>query len=145
MRIDKNKLGYIYQNCLSLSARRINRIVSKISDNHLRPLGLKGSQTNILFLIAYADAVYPKTISNILHLEASTVSRNVKIMLDNGWVEIIPDEDQRTAPLQLTSEGKKLVKKAMKAWDKAQHEISDLLGPEAVKCINQLDGKLNQT
>lgn len=144
MSIDKNMLGVISQSCLSLSVRRINRIVSQIYDNHLRPLGLKGSQTNILFLIAYADAVYPKTISKYLRLEASTLSRNLKIMLDKGWVEVIPDEDRRTAPVQLTPEGKKLVKKAMKAWEKAQREINDLIGPDAAKCLLQLDGKLNQ-
>lgn len=144
MSIDKNKLGVISQSCLSLSVRRINRIVSQMYDKQLRPLGLKGSQTNILFLIAYAEAVYPKTISKFLRLEPSTLSRNLKIMLDKGWVKVIEDEDRRTAPVSLTPEGKKLVKQAMKAWDKAQREITELLGPDAIKCLHQLDADLNR-
>ena len=38
----------------------------------------------------------PAQVCEILQLDTSTLSRNVKPLQAHGWLEVVPDEDART-------------------------------------------------
>ena len=79
--------------CIAVRMRMLNRIVTNLYDEALRPLGLRVSQMNILVATAKMGTVRPAEIGARLHLEASTLSRNVERMKERGWLEVVPDED----------------------------------------------------
>src|SRR3954468_7778711 len=98
--------------CIAVRMRMLNRVITNIYDDALRPLGLKVSQMNILVAAAKMGTARPLEVCEYLHLDVSTLSRNVDRMKDRGWLEVVPDdEDGRSQPFQLTSQGWKLLGK----------------------------------
>lgn len=133
--------------CIAVRMRMLNRDVTKIYDDALRPLGLKVSQMNILVAAAHMGTARPAEVCERLHLDVSTLSRNVERMKARGWLEVVPDEDGRAQPFRLTAQGNKLLERAIPAWKKAQARaktllgegIVELLGRSAVKRVNEAD------
>jgi DNA-binding MarR family transcriptional regulator len=125
--------------CLALRARIVARAVTSIYDDALRPHDLKISQMNVLVAAGRYGPVRPVELARVLHLDASTLSRNLDRLHDRGLIETLEDEeDARAAPVQLTGEGKKIVQKVMPAWRKAQKEAETLLGGTGAKALKKL-------
>jgi DNA-binding MarR family transcriptional regulator len=108
--------------------RLLNRVVTNLYDDALRPLGLKISQLNILTVTAKLGLARPTQICEILQLDKSTLSRNVERMREHGWLDVVPEEDARAQPFRLTLQGKRLIEKAVPAWEQAQRQATELLG-----------------
>lgn len=116
--------------CLAVRLRRLNREVTALYDEALRPLGLKTSQLNMLVMISAAGGrAEPRVIGEYLHLEKSTVSRNLERMAARGWVEFTEHpEDGRSFHIRLTRRGGALLTKAMDPWQRAQAAAHELIG-----------------
>ena len=54
----------------------------------------------------------------------------------------MPDEDARTQPFRLTPQGKRLIEKAVPAWEEAQRQAGELLGDEGTALLDQVARKL---
>ena len=125
----------IARNCIALRVRQLNRVITNVYDEALRPLGLKISQLNVLVATAKLRLAQPTKLCEILQMDASTLSRNVDRMRAKGWLEVMPGEDGRTQPFRLTPRGTRLLEKSIRAWDRAQHRATDLLGPDGVAAV----------
>ncbi len=123
--------------CIAVRLRMLNRVVTNIYDDALRPLGVKVSQMNILVAAGRMGTARPAEVCERLHLDVSTLSRNVERMKARGWLEVIPDEDGRAQPFRLTNDGRKLLEQAAPAWKKAQKQAKSLLGEEIVDLLGQ--------
>src|SRR5437016_9788348 len=123
--------------CVAVRLRMLNRVITNIYDNALRPLDLKVSQMNILVAAAKMGTARPLEVCEYLHLDVSTLSRNVERMKARGWLEVVPDEDGRSQPFQLTGQGWKLLEKAVPAWSEAQQQVTRVLGDGFVLQLNQ--------
>ena len=137
-----SSIDTISRTCIAVRLRLLNRVVTKLYDDALRPLGLKASQLNILVLTAKLGLARPGQVCEILQLDASTLSRNVKPLQAHGWVEVVPGEDARVQPFRLTPKGKRLIEKAVPAWEEAQRRASELLGNEGVSLLDTAARKL---
>ena len=125
----------IARNCIAVRVRQLNRVITNVYDEALRPLGLKISQLNVLVAAAKLGLAQPTKLCEILQMDASTLSRNVERMRAKGWLEIMPGEDGRTQPFRLTPRGTRLLEKSIPAWERAQHRATDLLGPDGVAAV----------
>src|SRR3954463_1954576 len=114
--------------CVAVRLRMLNRFITNIYDDALRPLDLKVSQMNILVAAAKMGTARPLEVCEYLHLDVSTLSRNVERMKARGWLELVPDADGRSQPFQLTPKGRKLLEKAVPAWNEAQEQVTKRLG-----------------
>src|SRR5881396_2230409 len=123
--------------CVAVRLRMLNRVITNIYDNALRPLDLKVSQMNILVAAAKMGTARPLEVCEYLHLDVSTLSRNVERMKGRGWLEVVPDEDRRSQPFRLTPQGRKLLEKAVPAWSAAQQQVKQVLGDEIVSQLNR--------
>jgi DNA-binding MarR family transcriptional regulator len=79
----------------------------------------------------------PIEVCEHLHLDVSTLSRNVERMKARGWLEVVPDEDGRSQPFRLTLLGRKLLEKAVPAWSEAQQQVKEVLGDGFPEQLNQ--------
>ena len=122
--------------CVAVRLRMLNRVITNIYDKALRPLELKVSQMNILVAAAKMGTARPLEVCEYLHLDVSTLSRNVERMKARGWLEVVPDEDGRSQPFQLTPQGRKLLHKAIPAWSEAQQQVTRTLGDGFVRQLN---------
>src|SRR5213082_2296918 len=134
----------ISKTCIAVRLRLLNRVVSSFYDEALRPLGLRVSQLNILIVTAKLGLARPAQVCDILQLDASTLSRNVKPLQAHGWLEVVPDEDARAQPFRLTPQGNRLIEKAIPAWEEAQRRAGELLGGEGIALLDRAAKKLRQ-
>ncbi len=123
--------------CVAVRLRMLNRVITNIYDDALRPLELKVSQMNILVAAAKLGTARPIEVCEHLHLDVSTLSRNVERMKARGWLEVVPNEDGRSQPFRLTSQGRKLLEKAIPSWSEAQQQVKKALGDGFVEQLNQ--------
>lgn len=122
--------------CIAGRLRILNRVVTNLYDDAFRPFGLKLSQGNILAVTAKLGTARPADVCDLLELDTSTLSRNVERMVAKGWLEILPDADGRSHPFRLTEKGKRLMERAVPAWEKAQAQAKKLLGEDGVTLLN---------
>jgi DNA-binding MarR family transcriptional regulator len=139
MKHNKDILEQIACECLLSRARVLNRVLTGIYDNELRSYGLKATQLNLLVVVARIGPVRRIDIGKRLHLDPSTLTRNLKIMLTNGWIEeLIDGEDGRGLPVQVTVKGRDLLDQIVPSWRKAQERARKLIGDEGETLLKNL-------
>jgi DNA-binding MarR family transcriptional regulator len=122
----------IARECIAVRLRMINRVVTKLYDEALRPHGVRISQMNILVVVARQGATTPARIAERLYLDKSTLSRDVNVMCARGWLEKVRGGDARTHGLRLTRAGMALLHAASPAWETAQRRARAVLGGAGV-------------
>lgn len=127
----------IAEECLAVRVRLLNRTVTNIFDEALRPLGVKVSQLNVLMVVARKGTASPGEVSRILNMEKSTVSRNVERLRASGWLVIADSGEARRQELRVSSSGNRLIDKALPLWEQAQAETERLLGSRDVRSIHR--------
>jgi DNA-binding MarR family transcriptional regulator len=132
----------IAHNCIAMRLRLLNRVVTNLYDDALRPLGLKVSQLNLLVVTAKLGLAQPAKVCDTLQMDTSTLSRNLERMRAKGWLEVVPGKDARTQPFRLTTQGKKLLERAIPAWEEAQRHATELLGGDGIALLNNAARKL---
>src|SRR5262245_5682616 len=132
----------IARDCIAVRLRLLNRVVTSLYDDALRPLGLKVSQLNILVVTAKLGLAQPGKVCDILQLDTSTLSRNVERMRAKGWLEVVPGEDGRTQPFRLSGQGKRLLERAVPSWEKGQRQAAEFLGDDGVALLHDAARKL---
>ena len=132
----------IARTCIAVRLRLLNRVVTNLYDDALRSLGLKVSQLNILVVTAKLGLAQPAKVCDILQLDASTLSRNVERMRARGWLEVVPGVDARTQPFRLTAQGKRLLERAVPAWENAQQQAADLIGKDGLALLTKMASKM---
>ena len=129
-------IDQISSECLLGHWRRVNRVLSGIYEAEMRDWGLKSGQLNLLVAVAKAGPVRRIDLGKRLHLDPSTLTRNLKVMLKQGWIEEKPDEeDQRSARLKITTKGRKLLENIAPAWKRAQARARQMLGSEGAALV----------
>lgn len=129
---------HIAAECLSVRLRLLNRAITKLYDDALRPVGIKSSQLNILVAAALDELTSPSTLCQRLKLDNSTLSRNVDRMAVRGWIELVPDSDDgRAHALRVTAKGRKLIERAEPAWTDAQNQALEMIGATNAKALSR--------
>ena len=123
-----------------MRVRVLNRVVTKIYDDYLRPHGLRAAQQNILVAVSLMKVATPWELERRLSLDKSTVSRNVERMRCCGWVAFVSGKDGRSHHLQITAKGMKLLRKTLVAWEQAQKKTAALLGEKGIATLFRLEG-----
>lgn len=141
----RRMIDKVASECVAVRLRMLNRMVTNIYDDALRSLDLKVSQMNILVAAAKMGTARPVDVCEHLHLDISTLSRNVERMKARGWLEVVPDEDGRSQPFRLTPHGHKLLESAVPRWNEAQRQIKQVLGDGFVAQLNQAMKRLRET
>jgi DNA-binding MarR family transcriptional regulator len=141
-RCSRTPIDVVARDCIAVRVRLLNRVITNLYDDALRPLGLKVSQMNILVVAAKLGLARYAEVCEILQLDTSTLSRNVERMRARGWLEVVPAEDARTQPFRLTAHGRKLLERAVPAWEEAQRQAKKLLGDDGIAVLGKAAKKL---
>ena len=132
----------IATNCIAGRLRLLNRVVTGLYDDALWPFGVRLSQGSVLAVTAKLGVARPAEVCEFLEMDTSTLSRTVDRMVSNGWLEIVPDEDGRSQPFRLTAEGRRLLERALPAWEEAQAEAKKLLGDDGLRLLDAAIGRV---
>ncbi len=119
-----------------MTARFLSRSVTEIFDEALRPFGISSAQFVLLSMIGQAGSITRAEIARLQHLDRSTLTRNLKSILCEGWVEEVRDNaNGRSKPLALTAAGKDLLLNAQPAWLAAQARARARLGKDGTMAL----------
>mgnify|MGYP000029413234 CR=1 FL=1 len=125
--------------CISGKIMRINRITGNIFRTYLAPFKITDSQLSILFVLTKAGELTQKQLSDFIHIEKSTLNRNLNRLLDRNYIT-----KQHFPLIEITFEGKVFVEKIIPEWEKAMTEIRSVLGNEGEEAINTIHQKLTK-
>jgi len=128
----------IAADCLAVRVRLLNRTITAIYDDALRPLGLTTGQLNVLVIIANQGPISPGKIARRLNMEKSTVSRNLARMRDNGWTAVTAAESGHKQRLTLNGRGRALLERSLPAWEEAQTQARAVLGQRGTDSIRSI-------
>ena len=126
--------------CVATRVRQLSRIVTRVYDDAMRPLGITASQFTLLTQLASRDGITAVEIGTDLDIEKSTLSRNLKRMLSLNLITMDPPAGRRGRGLHLTPKGQSVIKEAYPVWLAAQQKAVAYMGPETRAT---LDGLLN--
>ncbi|MGE7091002.1 MarR family winged helix-turn-helix transcriptional regulator [Lysinibacillus sp. NPDC048646] len=119
------------QVCVCANLRKKTRVVTQMYDKLLQPTNLKITQYSMLANIDHQKAVSISKLGEILLLDQTTVTRNVNLLKQSGYVAITRDkQDARTKILSLTDTGIKKLNEATPIWRELQERIINDIGPE---------------
>jgi DNA-binding MarR family transcriptional regulator len=128
-------VGEVIRDCLLSRTRRISRVITNTYDHALRPYGINSPQFSLLVLIANMDGSSRAEIGRANYQERSTLTRNLALLLAEGWVEERASGGGRSRPIHISKAGKKLLATAAPAWRSAQVKAQQLLGEDGVAAV----------
>ncbi len=115
-------------NCTCLSLRKAARAVTQMYDEALRPAGLRATQFSLLYAVDREGPVGISDLAKMLVLDRTTLSRNLKPLVDRELLEVIDDPDRRQRPIAVTSNGRDALAQALPLWQEVQARLAFCLG-----------------
>ena len=129
----------VKETCMIARTRLISRVITNIFDEELRPLGLQSSQHILLNSIMRKGSATRAEIGRANHLDRSTLTRNLKVMLEAGWIEEVAEQAHgRQRPLRLSRLGEELLFSSIAAWRAGQARAAKVLGQAGMDAIKQV-------
>jgi DNA-binding MarR family transcriptional regulator len=113
--------------CLCNALRQATRAVSRLYDEELREVGLRTTQYSLLRCLRAAGEVRQRDLGGLTSLDETTLTRNLRPLMDAGWVAIRPGEDRREKLVRLTDAGAAKLHEARPAWERAQERMRSRL------------------
>lgn len=126
------------QGCTNYRIRQLMRQVSQHYDAELARAGLRGTQYALMGHVIQLGPVRPGELARILKMDASTLSRNMKPLLEAGWLSQCPGPDGRSRTVTITDTGREKWTEAREHWKRAQQHINRVLGEERVVALHTL-------
>lgn len=124
--------------CLATRVRQLSRIITRLYDDAMRPLGITASQYTLLAQLASRDGITAVEIGHELDIEKSTLSRNLKRLLALGLIIMDPPAGRRGRGLHLTSKGQMTLKEAYPVWQGAQARAVSVMGVETRATLDKM-------
>jgi DNA-binding MarR family transcriptional regulator len=120
-------LTTLINDCACLKVRTAARAVTRLYDDAFRPLGLRATQLSVLLGVALGQAVSIASVSRMLGMDRSTLTRNLRPLEQKGLVALGPEGHHRSRTLSITSKGERLVRKALPLWERTQQKLREQL------------------
>lgn len=130
--------GVSPRGCTNLKLRQLTRRVGQHYDRFVGAAGLKTTQYSLLSYVDGLGPVRPGDIADALEMDPSTLTRNLRPMLANGWLAIGPGADGRTRSVTVTAAGRAKRAEAQREWKRAQLAINKRLGDARVVELHAL-------
>lgn len=129
--------------CTGGNLRRATRAVNQVYDAALAPVELKSTQFTLLAALGHLGEVPLTRLAEALVLDRTTLTRNLKPLIEQGLIRSGGDEDRRVRRLGLTAKGKRRLEKALPHWREAQRRMVDKLGAERwARLLDDLDASV---
>ena len=124
--------------CTNFKLRQFMRRVTQHYDLELGKAGLKATQYSLLVCIAKWGPIGQTELAGHMKMGTSTLSRNLKPLVDAQWVAVSSGPDARSRRVSLTEAGRLKRSEAQRRWRVAQDDIHRLLGSDKVAQLHDL-------
>ena len=117
--------------CIAAKTMQTQRMVNTFFRKHLQKFELSNSQVSILFMLSKKQVVKQHELANMLYLEKSSMSRNLKRLFDKQLIQRMDNHN-----IVMTEKGLEYVSKIIPYWKMAMEAISIKLGNEGIASLN---------
>ncbi len=114
------------------------RQVTRHYDIELAKCGLKITQYSLLSCLGKLGPVRSVDLARALRVDASTLSRNLRPLIDHGWIAMAEGSDARSHSVALTLTGQAKQHESETRWHVAQARLTSLLGEQRVVSLHAL-------
>lgn len=130
--------------CTCFRMRKLSRLMSQRYDQALAPAGINLNQYSILRRTGGQGRPLGE-IAHELGMDRSTLSRDLKALVEAGWIGSVVGDDARQRRLRITAAGRRVIERAQPLWRVAQDEIDRGLGMDGIALLHaQLDKAIAQ-
>lgn len=126
------------QGCTNFKLRKLMRRVAQHYDNEMSKTGLKTTQYSLLSHVLKLGPIRPGELAQAMAMDASTLTRNMKPLVDAGWIEVTAGSDGRSRSVAITDAGREKRHEAQRRWKAAQEGLNQLLGVDQVLALHAL-------
>ena len=99
-------------------------------------MDITSSQMSVLFVVSKGKEVNQKKLGDVLNMDKSTVTRNLKRLFEKEWIS------KKGAHLVMTEQGLIALENILPAWQAAMVEIKSILGEDGQESLNTVVNKL---
>jgi DNA-binding MarR family transcriptional regulator len=117
--------------CLTHGLMRAARLVARGFEAEAAGLGVTAPQFTALARLLFMGPMTVTQIATMVDADRTTMTRNLAVMAQKGWIVEGGAEDRRERVWQLTGAGKQIVAQVMPIWQAWQAKLVERLGPEA--------------
>jgi DNA-binding MarR family transcriptional regulator len=140
-----DKLAQVGRECSFFKMRKASRAITQIYDRFMKDAGLAPTQFSLLVALGRTGEITITRLAQILVMDRTTLSRNLRPLEREGLVRVVPGPDRRTRALALTPQGRDRLAKALPLWEQAQAHMARRLGPERWQGLKEtLDATVDQ-
>lgn len=126
------------QGCTNLKLRQLTRLVTQYYDSEVGKAGIKTTQYSLLAYVERLGPIRPIDLAASIKITPSTLTRNLKPLVDAGWIAVLPGIDARSRLVTITEAGSAKRAEAKRKWHKAQDGIIEVLGQSTVAALHSL-------
>lgn len=130
--------------CHCITMRRATNAITEFYDKALEKVGITTSQYSLLVNLGRLTEASTSDLAEYVNLERSTLVRNLKPLIEKGYIVDLAKDGARNHRYTLSEEGHKLLQKGMPIWEQAQAEIKAYLGEENIDLFMSLLHKLQE-
>jgi DNA-binding MarR family transcriptional regulator len=112
--------------------------MTQVYDGHLAAVGLTLSQYSLLANLVRRSPPTIHQLGRVMGMDRTTVSRNLKPLVERGLVSIETGADRRSKIVGVTQQGREQWNQAKTLWRAAQDEIEARLGDGQVAELHRL-------
>ena len=124
--------------CACANLRRAARVITRLYDAALRPRRLGIAQFTLLQALNTAPGMSQKQLASLLEIDSTTLTRTLAPLRRARWLRSTAGDDRREVHLSLTAAGKRVYRRALPYWERAQAEFMRALGAESSKRLIEL-------
>ncbi len=118
----------VAQNCLFRKTRTVSRYITNIYTALLKDVGITPVQFAVLTALQMLHEANVNTLSEALAMDRTTLNRNLKPLLRDGFVYIEESRDRREKIIKITKKGVETYDKAYDKWKEAQKAFREIIG-----------------
>ena len=120
------------------------RLINKNLNERIQVHGLYGAQWSIMYYLYKNGAKTQKEITDYFLVNAPTITRTVKRMEENGWVNRVPGNDRREKYIELTKMALNKYKEIEKTVSLHEDEMLAKLTDDERKTLYNLLQKIGE-
>lgn len=126
------------QGCTNMKLRQLMRRVAQHYDAEVGKTGLRGTQYSLLAHVARLGPVRPVDLARAMKVDASTLTRNLRPLIDAGLLTLDAGPDARSRLVNVTDAGRAKRQEAQRRWRVAQEALNQRLGAQRVVALHAL-------
>ena len=129
--------------CFCVSVRGLANRLTQLYDDRMAPFDLKVTQYSVMKKIVDKPSSTISEIAQMCDLDRTTLTRSLRILERDGWLEFVKAKDQREKRLQMKATKTSDFDRAQRAWQQVQRELSALIDLDPIRKADEQLSNIN--